>query len=170
MNIKKVSIVGTIISGIAALIFLGLTFFTSNFFQSVLYSIISMSCFITFLAISRVTNSNNQKVTFGLGLLANILLAYALFKANILESYGWLIILPIIAIIIISIVEPLNLLINKKIKIGLAIISLGLISTLALITFSESSSKTLMITSNVFLLVFSIITFFLNVKVGKSKV
>ena len=169
MNIKKVSILGAIISGLAALTFLGLTFLTINFFQSVLFSIASISNFITFLAVSRINNPNNQKVTFGLGLLANILLTFALFNPDILERFGWLLILPIVAIIIISLVEPLNFIGTKKIKLGLGIISLGLISTFSIFTFYESSSKTLTITSSIFLLIFSILTFFLNVKAGKNK-
>ena len=169
MNIKKVSKLGAIISGLAAFTFIGLTFLTINFFQSVLFSIVSFSSLITFLAVSRIDNSNNQKVTFGLGVLANILLTFALFNPDILERFGWLLILPIVAIIIISLVEPLNFIDNKKMKLGLGIISLGLISSFSIITFSESSSKTLTITASIFLLVFSIVTFFLNIKAGKSK-
>ena len=77
MNIKKVSILGAIISGLAALTFLGLTFLTINFFQSVLFSIASISSLITFLAVSRINNPNNSVFivnSFGINLICHSLL------------------------------------------------------------------------------------------------
>jgi len=168
LNLQKISVIISLASLLSMITFFVLAFLMVNFYQSLLVGIASLSFAITFFATSRFSNSNTQKFSFIIGFTTNILVSMSLFNPNLLEQFNFLIFLPIVSIVILSIVEPVFLLNQKLPKL---ITGISAMFFLTGFVYSCLKSEVTILTttiSSITLLVFSLSSLILNIKMGKT--